>query len=785
MKEVRLSVRQLVEFILQSGDLTSSFSGAKSAERMLEGSRIHRYYQAKQKKENSFYQSEVSFSYQQKYLDIVWDISGRADGLLEEAGQMPIIEEIKSTLLPTHLIEENDYPLHWAQAMCYGYFYLLENDSSEILIKLTYIQVETIETRSFLRTYTKDSLEKNFQHLLNAYAPWANLEIEHCSQRNRSLKELTFPFGNFREGQRALSASVYHSIDRGRMLFACAPTGIGKTISTLFPSLKAIGEGKGDKIFYLTAKEATRQVASDTVQLLQNHGAVVKSLTLTAKSKICILEKPDCNPESCSRAKGHYDRILKALFSMLSTEYTMTREIVQKYGELYQVCPFELSLEASDWVDIVIGDYNHGLDPVSKLRRFFSEEKNDHILLLDEAHNLLDRAREMFSIEIHKKDFLAARTFFKEKSNDLYKTIGSIQKIFLQKSKDLTSDQEVFDEPPEEFLSLFTHFSALFEAWLKEQQGESPDTVLDLYFSVLAYIRVSEFYDEHYCTLWESQKSDCIVRLFCLDPSTLLKKIFSNNRSSILFSATLLPLSYYFDVLGGKKGEDYQVSFPSPFDSKNLCLLATSFISTRYRDREKSFFTIAETLSAIVSEKTGNYMTYFPSYHYLNSVLELFTMHFPNISVVVQENGMDIASQKDFLLQFKENTKASLLGFSVLGGAFSEGIDLVGDRLIGSIIISPGLPQVSFLQNTLQNYYEKTRKNGFDYAYTYPGLNKVLQAAGRVIRTEQDRGIVVLMDDRFTSSTYLNLFPKHWHHLQFANDLTSLTKSINDFYKTT
>lgn len=784
MYTVCLSVRQLVEFILREGDLNRAFSGTASTERMLEGSRLHRYYQAKEKKKNPLYASEIPFLFHENYKDFLWEISGRADGLLEEENLPTVIEEIKSTLLPVSLLNEMDYPVHWAQVLCYAYFYLRENPSMpKILVKLTYIQVETMETISFQKEYSQKRLEEFFFDLLDQYAPWAKISAEHTEKRNRSLKALPFPFASYREGQRALSASVYHTIERKKKLFVSAPTGIGKTISTLFPALKAVGEEKGDKIFYLTAKEATRQVAVESMRLLGEKGADVSFITLTAKSKICILERPECSPESCPRAKGHFDRILEALFPLVSEERQITREVIESYAEQHQVCPYELSLEASNWMDVVIGDYNHALDPVSKLRRFFTDEKSNAILLFDEAHNLVDRARDMFSAHLNKSDFLLVKRFFKGKDASLYNCASSINQYFSDTSKEIPENQAVFEEPPEDLTALLFHFVSLFDLWQKEHPSEDTSTVLDLYFAVQAYLRIEALYDSHYKTLWEKNARDTTIHLFCLDPSKLLKEGLSIAYSTILFSATLAPLPYYFDVLGGTKDEDYQVSLPSPFDSSHLCLLATTYISTRYQGREKSFLPIANSLAAIVNEKAGNYMVYFPSYQYLRNVLEVFQTHFPEISVLVQENGMNLQEQTDFLASFETEQNESLLGFSVLGGAFSEGIDLVGERLIGSIIISAGLPQVSFIQNVIQSYYDEKSGNGFYYAYTFPGFNKVLQAAGRVIRSENDQGIVVLMDDRFSSPIYQSLFPHHWEHIKFVSSQVALLSQISHFYE--
>ena len=774
MDVVKIGIRTLVEFVLRSGDIDSSFFDKN---RMLEGADIHRKIQSA-KSEN--YQSEYYLKIKIPHENTVFVLDGRADGVEIFDGKV-IIDEIKSTATELDYIDENHNILHWAQAKCYGYIYCEQNDLDRIFVQLTYVYTETMETKVFIKEFTKSELKLFVEDLIAKYSVWSGLKKDHAEKRTKSLCELKFPFGSFRAGQRKMAASVYNTICKGKKLYATAPTGVGKTVSTLFPSLKAMGEGKCDKIFYLTAKELTRAVPEDCVKMMQKQGAAIKSVTITAKGKICFLDEPNCNPIDCKFAKGHFDRINDATLDLLQNEDFINKSVIVEYAEKYSVCPYELSLDISGWVDVVICDYNYLFDPHAKMKRYFYDQvQNPFVYLVDEAHNLVDRSREMYSAEIGKPIFLDAKKLF-EKKSAIYKQSNAINKYFIELKKELVDSKfKVDEDEPSELIKLVVRWIDLCEKWLKNNRGHDKyKIVLDWYFDILAFLRIGELYGEEYCTTIKISGNNVFVKLFCLNPSRLLEECFATGIASVIFSATLTPLRYYFEVMGGCD-DDFMISVDSPFDRENLCLISANHISTKYANREKSYNAIAEIIHVTVSRKKGNYLVYFPSYIYMNTVYEMFDEKYPDINTVVQKGGMSKAQQQDFVDSFSEDNSETLVGFSVLGGVFSEGIDLEGDKLYGTIVVGVGLPQVNVYQDVIKSYFDKTQGDGFSYAYIYPGFNKVMQAAGRVIRTETDKGIVLLIDERFAYRNYQKLFPKHWHHVKYISSKDELEKYLPD-----
>lgn len=755
MNNINISIRNLVEFILRSGDIVSSYVGRNRA---VEGTRIHSMIQ---KEMDDNYTPEVTLKTDVHFDDLTVTVQGRADGIIEEEDRI-IIDEIKSTTKPLEKIDEDFNPLHWAQAKCYGYIYCIQNDLSEIDIQLTYYQIDTEEIKRLIKTYKLEELTEFFNDLMDRYYIWADFTRKWLDTRDMSIKELEFPFGDYRKGQRRLAVGVYRTIDENKKLFAEAPTGIGKTISTVFPSVKAIGEGKGEKIFYLTAKTITRSVAEDTFKILKNTGLRFKTVTLTAKDKICFCKESSCNPEECEYAKGHFDRVNDAMYDLLTNEDMITREVIEGYAKKYTVCPFEFSLDLSLWGDSIICDYNYVFDPRAQLKRFFLDAENKYLFLIDEAHNLVDRSREMFSAVLYKDVFLALRKVFKKKETKIAKALSKLNSFMLKMKKKCNDDgYYIQKEEPDDIYYPLKKFVKEADEWLQEhQKEEGHQELLELYFEVLAFLRVAEDYDERYVTYVETYGNNVTVKLFCLDPSYLLSKTLEQGKASIFFSATLSPLEYYKDILGGKK-EDNTMSLSSPFDRNNLMLMVADRVSTKYRNREFSYTSIADIIYSTVKNKKGNYMVFFPSYKYMNDVYDVFIDKYPEIRTMIQEVDMSEEEREDFLFSFKENPEQTLVSFAVMGGIYSEGIDLKGDRLSGAIVVGVGLPMVCLERNIIREYFNEENGLGYEYSYMYPGMNKVLQAAGRVIRTEEDKGVVCLIDERFSYSGYKKIFPPH------------------------
>ncbi|HZK24714.1 MAG TPA: ATP-dependent DNA helicase [Oscillospiraceae bacterium] len=774
--KIKIAVKQLLEFVLRSGDIDRRFTGL---ERAVEGGRIHRRLQ---KEAGEDYQSEVFLSTETACATFTITVEGRADGVFTRAESF-WIDEIKSTMLPLAQIDETFNSLHWAQAKVYAYIYCLQHELTSIGIQLTYVHAESNEVKRLQKIYSKEALTDYYFALLAMFKKWADFGSQWAVTREHAIKKLQFPFDSYRHGQRKFAVAVYKTIASSGLLFAQAPTGIGKTISTLFPAVKALGEGEVEKIFYLTAKTITRQVAAEAVATMRAQGLKLKTVTLTAKDKACFLAERSCNPDSCRFAKGHFDRVNEALYQLLQEHDDFSREIIAVYAQKYTVCPFELALDLTLWSDCIICDYNYLFDPQVYLKRFFTS-KGNYIFLVDEAHNLVDRAREMFSATLNKTAFLKLKKQIGKQEKELYRSLGKVNSVMVSLRK-LCEQQEHFllKELPAKLTKQLTDFVLLCAAWLKDKQGQEIDEeFLQLYFDVLAYLKIAEFYDQCYVTMLRKNGSELQVKLFCLDPSHLLQERLAKGKAAILFSATLTPFSYFIKVLGGNE-EAKKLSLSSPYPQDQLCLVLADRISTKYKNRAHSLAEIADLIYHTVSRKRGNYLVYFPSYKYLHDVYRIFAAQYAEIQTQIQHSEMDEQAREAFLTAFDQDNVETLVGFCVLGGIYAEGIDLKGERLIGTIIVGVGLPQLNTEHNIIRNYYQQQNQLGYEYAYLYPGMNKVLQAAGRVIRSETDKGIVLLIDERFTQVTYRKLFPQHWQHYQVVRDASDLKLIMSDFWQ--
>ncbi|MDD4803333.1 MAG: ATP-dependent DNA helicase, partial [Syntrophomonas sp.] len=669
---IRLPIRQFVELILRCGDIDSRYV---SKDRMVEGAKAHRTLQKNNHELYEDYRSEVLLSEGYNYNGIDYILEGRADGIINHNGSYTI-DEIKTTVLPMSLIKEDFNIAHWAQAKCYAYIFAIQNGLHEISVQLTYFNLETNESKKFNKTLMIDELKQFISLLIEKYSIWASFSSEWEKMRDQSIKTLQFPFPAYRKGQRDLAVSAYRTIVSGKKLFAQAPTGTGKTISVLFPAIKAIGEGKTSKIFYLTAKTITRQVAEEAFEKMRQIGLKMKTLTLTAKEKICFCEKPVCQPEYCKYAQGHYDRVNNAILEAVAECDDLSRNVIEYYAQKHTVCPFELSLDISLLADCIICDYNYVFDPRAHLRRFFADRKGDYVFLIDEAHNLVDRSREMFSAQLNKTAFCKIKKTYKGRNKALDKILNSINKSMIEMRKQC-GEQGYFIavEKHKDFIKLINKYISVCDLMLKENRDLSEDnSFLQLYFEALGFMTIADFYDERYVTFVESQRDEVTLKLLCLDPSFLLGEALKRGGSAIMFSATLSPLVYFCEILGGGE-EDKLLSMDSPFDNSRLCVMTANNVSTKYKDREQSRPEITQLIGSFVSRKTGNYIIYFPSYKYMNDVFADFTMAFPEINAVEQGTAMSEEQREDFLSCFSENPEKTYVSFCVLGGIFSEGID--------------------------------------------------------------------------------------------------------------
>lgn len=777
--KLHISVRDLVEFIFREGDIDNRGGRLPNADAMMEGSRLHRKIQ---QSKGAGYQAEVPLKYIVANELYELTIDGRADGIFTNEDGLVVIDEIKGIYKNLeHLLQP--FLVHQAQAMCYAYIFALQNKLEQIAVQMTYVNLDIETIKYFRQEFTFAELEAWFDNLIKSYQKWADFQFEWKQKRQASIQGLEFPF-EYRKGQKQLVSDVYRTIHRRKNLFIQAPTGVGKTISTIYPAVKAVGENLGDRIFYLTAKTVTATVAKETFALLMEKGYQAKTIQLTAKEKLCPCEEVECNPVNCPYAKGHYDRVNDAVFELLQESDMFTREEILAQAEKHQVCPFEMSLDVATWVDNIICDYNYVFDPNVYLKRFFREGiKGDYIFLIDEAHNLVERSREMYSASLCKEDFLAVKRIMKPYSKKIERLLERCNKVLLEYKREC--DSYTLHEHTGNFTFSLMNLAAALDEFLQSPMDFSgKKEVLDLYFDIRNFLRVEEELDEKYRIYSEiSEDGSFVLKLFCVDPSTKLQQYLDKGKAAIFFSATLLPIQYYKNLLSTDP-DNYAIYAETAFTEDQRLLLFGSDVSTKYTRRNPSEFKrIAEYIRKVVHCKKGNYMAFFPSYKLMQQVYEVFMELDGGLAQsICQESGMKEEEREAFLQSFEEEHDTSFVAFCVMGGIFSEGIDLTNDKLIGAIVVGTGLPQISNEREILKNYYDRVSGNGFDYAFRFPGINKVLQAAGRVIRTTEDHGIILLLDERFLQSDYRNLYPREWAKRQICT-VNSVEEQVLDFWK--
>lgn len=846
MQELHTSVRNLVEFILRGGDIDNR-SGRMITDAMMEGSKIHRKIQ-RSMGEN--YQAEVPLALTIEAEEYMLVIEGRADGIaygefpnqnsekeaytqdtfLDRTGkseEMVYIDEIKGVYRNVATMEAPVY-VHKAQAMCYAYIYALQNHLDQIGVQMTYCNLDTEDVKLFQEVFAWDALADWFGNLIAEYRKWADWQIMWRRKRQESIQNLEFPYP-YREGQRKLVGDVYRTIRRGKNLFLQAPTGVGKTISTIFPAVKAVGEELADRIFYLTAKTITATVAKETFGLLREQGYQAKIIQLTAKEKLCLCGntaieqeaadqdnpypdfpqiKLECNPQNCPYAKGHFDRVNDAVFELLQASDLFTREEILAQAQKHRVCPFELSLDVATWCDNILCDYNYVFDPNVYLKRFFQDSsKEKYLFLVDEAHNLVDRSREMYSATLYKEDILAVKKIMKPHNQAIARTLDKCNKAMLDFKREC-ENYSVCESVGVLTFYLMRLVSQMEEFFEKPREFPDKKTVLDFYFELRNFVNIYDLVDENYVIYDEMQEDGrFMIKLFCVDPSKNLQKCIDKSVSTIFFSATLLPINYYKRLLSTKE-DNYAIYAQSTFDETQRLLAFGRDVSTKYTRRGPAEYEkIARYIRAAIRSKKGNYMVFFPSYKMMQDVYDVFVRVEresdtrngvavsdeqniaeesleESLTIIMQHSNMNEAEREEFLQAFEQEDGGTLVAFCVMGGIFGEGIDLKNDRLIGAVIVGTGLPQISNEREILKQYYDKQGLSGFDYAFRYPGINKVLQAAGRVIRTQEDRGIIVLLDERFLQSDYNALYPREWKN-RIVGNVETVDAEICKFWENT
>ncbi|MBU2645143.1 DEAD/DEAH box helicase [bacterium] len=778
---VKISVRDLVQSVLNSGDGNFGFI---SPNRALEGIMVHKLVQESREQG---YRKEVPVAITLKDTDIDLEIHGRIDGVYQnDTGT--VIEEIKSTRRPLSGLDTAMNSLHLAQAQIYAYIFATQQHLDEVHVHLTYYHLDTGDTRTFEEQYRLTDLSVIFNQVTGVFLDRSR-EFHHWQiVRDRSIRDLTFPFPAFRKGQEVLIDEVAQAVAGRYKLIAQAPTGLGKTLATLFPAIKSMVDGTSNRIFYLTARTPTREAAENALELLKQNGLRLKSITLTAKDKICFKTETYCEPDYCEYIAGYYDRLNDAIRDIFSND-RFPRERVVHFAEKHRICPFEFSLDLSLLCDCIICDYNYLFDPRVFLTRFFNTASNNYVFLVDEAHNLVERSRDMFSASLQKKDFLdLTKVVDKSKDNDLYQALKALNTYLLETRKTRGLQEVHFAVEPEvplAFIDRLEDFIAPAEAILSGRQDQSyRDRLLDLYYQAMFFIKIFRMagQSEAFVCTFEQKNSNVRIKLLCLDPSQMIGKATAKSLSTIFFSATLMPEDYFFNLFGAIEGTDQSFQLESPFPPENLNICLIDSISTKYRFRQHSYDDIAAYLSVFVSQKKGNYLIYFPSFNYLHEVYERFKLRSAGLDLFKQERAMSETERDRFLENYTEKRGKSLVSFVVSGGIFGESIDLPGEQLIGVAIIGVGLPQINQERDLIRHYFESHSGSGFHYAYTYPGMNRVLQAAGRLIRTATDRGALLLIDDRFASTLYRRLFPSGWADIHTIRSEPHLAEVLQSFW---
>lgn len=776
MKEIVLSVHGLVDFLLRSGNIDNRIFNNSS---MAEGSRVHLRYQQIQ---NNNYLSEEELSCEIVVDDFKFVISGRADGIIL-GKKTPIIDEIKSTVIELEKFYEENKNWHLGQAKVYAYMYAKENELDTMGVRLTYISQKDDEDKLIINfSYSFDELEEFITNLCVDYLSFYKMIDLHKNQVKISADALDFPYGNYRPGQRDLAKYVYGTILNEDTLFIEAPTGIGKTISTLFPAIKSIPKCGSEKIFYLSAKAMAKEVAFDASKLMLEKGLDAKVIKLNSKEKMCFTGEHRCNPDECLFAIGYYDKLRSILTEIVQNESLINDEVIYKYANRYQVCPFELQLDVSLFCDLVICDYNYLFDPIVYLKRYFELSKTNYVALIDETHNLVDRSREMYSTSLELDEFLKVQKKFKKFKHPKFKR--SLKKIIVYLN-DINECEDEYMIQEEDFdpyfYELLMNYFKQCQDILKNFPEVNYDIFIDNFRNVNRFLKISEFISKGFITYYQKDKDNLFAHIKCVDSSKLVKDTLRKLKSSIFFSATLTPIDYYVKCLGGNDDTPI-MKLESPFPSENCLTLVRSDLSTRYKDRINTYKEISKTIDLVIKKKVGNYLVFFSSYQYLEEVYSRMEFD-PNIRYIKQTRDMEDKDKNKFLSYFEVDPTKTTVGFAVLGGIFSEGIDFYSDKLIGAIVVGVGLPQISFERDLIKEHFDSEEINGYEYAYVNPGITKIIQAAGRVIRSENDKGIIVFIDDRFKQFKYRNILQKQYKNNQYVTNERQIEFLLEQFWK--
>ena len=775
---LELSVHQLVDFLLRSGDIDNRVFNRSS---QTEGSRLHSVYQSSQGKN---YISEYPLRKQFLIDNIEIVLQGRADGIIKKSEKEYIIDEIKTTVIELEEFRQENLEWHLGQAKCYAYMFADALKLDSIGVRLTYIK-QGKNSKKLIDEYHYQisELERDVYGYLDEYLEFYHVIMRLSEERNASIAQLTFPFKSYRKGQKSFSKAVYEAVQNKGKVFIEAPTGIGKTMSAIYPYVKYLKEDDLSKIFYLTAKATGKDNAHKALNILKENGLNISDVIITSKEKICFCKGQSCNPDECPFTKGYYNKIKEILKEAILRYDDFDYDTICYIANKNQICPFELELDLSLFCDVIICDYNYVFDPISYMKRYFDEDASHYLVLVDEAHNLVDRSKDMYSASIDEREFLKAKKSLKGIPNRKIKNaLARINKLFISYEDSYELGTTKVEDFSLETYKEFNHFITIYQEVSKEENKAITKELTDFYIDVNKFLKIAELLSEHFLTYVKKESENVILKIFCLDASRFLASTYARVNSTALFSATLSPINYYVDVLGGDSSKDPNMILDSPFPKNNLKLLIAPKISIRYKNREKSYVDVANYIKAFVTNKVGNYFVYLPSYEYLDNILPLLDFD-ENVDLFIQKKEMTEQEKQDFISNFHQNDERSKVGLAIIGGAFGEGIDLVGDSLIGVAIVGIGLPKINFESDEVVEYYKKNEVDGFSYAYTYPGMNKVMQAVGRLIRTESDRGVALLIDERYMWNDYKSLFKKEWSDYEVILSVDELKESLQNFFK--
>jgi DNA excision repair protein ERCC-2 len=762
--------------VLRTGDIDNRIFNRSS---MNEGTRIHAFYQSKQ---GSNYLSEYLLGGTYEVDGFTVFLEGRADGIIIN-DDLAIIDEIKSTVVELDDFHREQEAWHVGQAKCYALMYANEKNLDKIGVRLTYIHQTKDDKMVKNYVFSRSELAADIRAYIQSYLEFYTIVLRRLNKRNETAGALDFPFLNFRKGQRELAKYAYGIAKNGGTLFVEAPTGIGKTISTLYPFVRSFSDGVNEKIFYLTAKNSGKEAALQAVELMKEKGVKLSEVIVTAKDKICFCPGKACNPDECPFAKDYYTKIRDVLAKSLARYDAFDVGRVSRIASAHHICPFELQLDLSLYVDVIICDYNYLFDPLVYFRRYFDNDASRMLVLVDEAHNLVDRGRDMYSASLDSVAFERARKAVRRLEHKKIKNANNrIAKLFkILKESSAVGETVIAAFDPKTIRALEAYLLAAQDINRNHHSYVNED-FRQFFLDVNRFLKIYEFADDSF-TLYVTKTPDEIVKIsiYCLDPSNHLRRSLSQVKGRILFSATLSPYEYYVDVTGGRD-DDPVLLLPSPFDANNLLLMIAPTVSVKYKNRADTYRLVAEYIESFVAHKIGNYLIYAPSHAYLNELVKVLSLP-EDADVFIQNREMTDIEKEKFLDRFTLNPTKTTIGIVVVGGVFGEGIDLIDDRLIGVAVIGVGLPQICFERDLIRDYFDKRGQKGYEYAYVNPGMNRVMQAVGRVIRSEKDRGMALLIDDRFLNNRYRDLFKHEWSHYDVVITLEDMAASIRSFWK--